>query len=131
MYRIRVSSERGATWVDEEKNIVWLCAAHRREDDSDDDAYVWFAELHVNGALLPEEDDGLRDRAEAAIRLQRNLTADLLQLLDNALQQRGTEPRADLGDWLPCRIVVLANCDECHQRRVQWRPATRQASAQR
>src|SRR6266511_2229691 len=78
VYRIRVSSERGATWVDEPNDIVWLCAAHRRQQDSDDDAYAYFADLHESGDLLPNDDDRLRDRAEAAIRLQRGLTADLL-----------------------------------------------------
>src|ERR1700676_5720534 len=37
VYRIRVSSERGATWADDGHSIVWLCAVHRREQDSDDD----------------------------------------------------------------------------------------------
>lgn len=107
VYRIRVSSGRGATWLDEQRNIVWLCAAHRREQASDDDAYAHFAELHASGQLLPGEDDDLRDRAEAAIRLQRGLTADLLELLDLALAEDGVEHHRDLGDWLPCRILVL------------------------
>jgi hypothetical protein len=107
VYRIRVSSERGATWVDEERGIVWLCAAHRRQQDSDNDAYAYFADLHASGDLLPDDDDRLRDRAEGAIRLQRGLAADLIQLLDMALAARGTEHRADLGDWLPCRILAI------------------------
>jgi hypothetical protein len=108
VYRLRVGSFRGATWVDEGNGIVWLCAVHRREQDSDDDAYAWFVGLHANGRLLPSEDDGLRDRAEAVIRLQRGLTAGLLQLVDDALSHRGTELAADLGGYLPCRVLVLA-----------------------
>ena len=38
VYRLRVSSERGAAWLDEE-GIVWLCAVRRREEGSDDDAF--------------------------------------------------------------------------------------------
>lgn len=106
VYRIRVSSERGATWLDEQRNIVWLCAANRREQNSDDDAYIYFAELHASGQLLPGEDDFLRDRAEAAIRLQRGLTVDLLALLERALGVQEAEHDRDLGDWLPCRILV-------------------------
>jgi hypothetical protein len=34
-YRLRVSSSRGATWVDEKHGVVWLCAAQRREEGSD------------------------------------------------------------------------------------------------
>ena len=49
VYRLRVGSFRGATWIDEGNGIVWLCAVHRREQDSDDDAYAWFADLHAKG----------------------------------------------------------------------------------
>jgi hypothetical protein len=109
VYRLRVSSARGATWVDEEHSTVWLCAVHRREQGSDDDAYAWFAGLHANGQLLPSSDDRLRDRAEAAIRLQRGLTAELLHLVDEALRRTGTELAADLGGYLPCRVLVIAS----------------------
>ncbi len=109
VYRLRVSSARGATWVDEEHGIVWLCAVHRREQGSDDDAYAWFASLHANGQLLPSEDDRLRDRAEAVIRLQRGLNGEMLHLVDDALVRKGTELAADLGDYLPCRVLALAS----------------------
>jgi hypothetical protein len=107
VYRLRVSGERGATWVDDERGIVWLCAAHRHEDESDDDAYLLFASLNISGHLLPEEDDRLRDRLEGALRLQKGLTADLLRLVDAAIADKGTEHQADLGDWLPCRVLVV------------------------
>ncbi len=67
LYRLRLSSERGATWLDED-GVVWLCAVRRREEGSDDDAFAWFAELHQDGRLLPTDDDRLRDRAEEAVR---------------------------------------------------------------
>lgn len=106
VYRLRAVSQRAATWVDEEHGIVWLCAAHRREEDSGDDAYAWFARLHTDGLLLPTDDDRLRDRAEAVIRLQRGLTSELLQLADEALKHEGTELRSDLGRYLPCRVLA-------------------------
>jgi hypothetical protein len=54
VYRIRVSSYRGATWVDtteptatrDTEVIVWLCASHRRDDGSVADAYEHFGRLH-------------------------------------------------------------------------------------
>lgn len=107
IYRIRVSDYRGATWVDEVRNIVWLCAAHTREEGSDEDAYRYFQHLHEQGNLLPTDDDYVRDRAEGAIRLQRGLTAALLVLVDHALATPGNEYRQDLGGWLPCRVLVL------------------------
>jgi len=81
VYRLRVSSERGATWLDEE-GVVWLCAVRRREEGSDDDAFEWFAELHQDGQLLPTEDDRLRDQAEEALRLFGRLKKALFDLVD-------------------------------------------------
>jgi hypothetical protein len=107
VYRLRASSHRAATWVDDEHGIVWLCAVHRRQEGSGDDAYAWFARLHADGQLLPADDDRLRDRAEAVIRLQRGLTSELLQLADEALIRQGTELRSDLGRYLPCRVLAL------------------------
>jgi len=109
VYRLRFSAERGVTWVDEEHDVVWLCAVHRRQEGSDDDAYTWFAKLHADGKLLPSSDDRLRDRVEAVIRLQRGLTAGLLQLVDAALSRKGSELSAELGRYLPCRVLVLGS----------------------
>ena len=106
IYRLRVSSSRGATWVDEEHGIVWLCAVRRREEGSDDDAFVWFADMHTREALLPSRDDRLRDLAETAIRLRRGLTTELLQLADEAMSRQGAELTADLGGHIPCRVLV-------------------------
>lgn len=93
--------------MDEQRGIVWLCAAHRREADSDDDAYAYFLALHDAGNLLPDDDDRLRDRAEAAVRLQHVLTTHLLDLVDQAFSETGVEHRGELADWLPCRLLVL------------------------
>lgn len=106
MYRIRVSSQRGATWFEEEQQVAWLCAVHGRADGSDGDAYNWFARLHALDQLLPCGDDRLRDRAEAALRVQRALANELIGLLESALSRRGTEITADLGNYLPCRMLA-------------------------
>jgi hypothetical protein len=106
VYRLRVSDERGATWLEESRNVVWLCAVQRREEGSGDDAYVWFAELHADNQLLPSDDDRLRDRAEAVLRFHKTLTSDLLQLVDATLVDVEHELTADLGKWLPCRALV-------------------------
>jgi hypothetical protein len=106
VFRLRVSDERGATWVDENLNVVWLCAVQRREEGSDDDAFAWFAGLHGSGQLLPTDDDRLRDDAEAVLRFHKTLTSDLLQLVDSALADVERELNVDLGEWLPCRVLV-------------------------
>lgn len=61
--------------------------------------------------MLPDTDDRLRDRAEAVIRLQRGLTAGLLDVVDGALAQTNVEQRVDLGGWLPCRVLVVDGAD--------------------
>jgi hypothetical protein len=107
IYRIRVSGERGATRVDEAHSIVWLCAAGRREEGSDDDAFAWFAELNETGRLLPTEDDRLRDRAEAAIRLQSGMAGELLALLAEARANSGRDAETSLGGWVPARLLAI------------------------
>jgi len=107
VFRIRASDFRGATWVDEERSVVWLCAGRRREEGSEDDAFKWFAELHQAGSLLPNDDDVLRDRAEGVTRLQRALRAAIIALFDEASADPGTEYGANLGEWMPARILVL------------------------
>jgi len=113
VYRIRVSSYRGATWVDDAHQVGWLCAARQREEGTEDDAYVWFAELQARGQLLPAATDDLRDRAEIVIRRQRELRRDLLELLNEALAAPGKEQYRDLGGWAPCRaLVIRSECSE-------------------
>jgi len=109
VYRARVSDYRGATWVDDTHRIVWLCASCRREEGSEADAYKYFQHLHEQENLLPTDDDYLRDRAEAAIRLQCGLTAELLELVDQALATPGNEYHHGLGGWLPCRVLVTTS----------------------
>jgi hypothetical protein len=109
VFRLRVSDERGATWLDESRNVVWLCGVHRRKEGSDDDAFAWFASLHADNRLLPSDDDRLRDRAEAALRFHKKLTGDLLGLVDAALVDVEHELTTDLGEWLPCRALVRSD----------------------
>ncbi len=105
VYRLRVSSERGATWLDE-GGIVWLCAVRRREEGSDEDAFAWFVELHTAGRLLPNDEDRLRDDAEAVLRLFRRLREALFQLVEEARDDPATAHATDLDGWLPSRVLV-------------------------
>lgn len=106
VYRLRISNERGATWVEEAQSIVWLCAVHRREEGSDDDAFEWFADLHRAGSLLPEQGDYDRRKIDASLQLFRDLRAELCGLVDEAITSQGTELQRDLGGYLPCRALV-------------------------
>ncbi|MGH3470437.1 MAG: hypothetical protein ACRDPG_00125 [Nocardioidaceae bacterium] len=108
VFRLRISNERGATWVDE-GHVVWLCAVRRREDGSDDDAFEWFAELHATGRLLPTDDDRLRDQAEEAVRTHGSLRRDLFDLADRALAEPGREFETDLDGWLPALVITYTD----------------------
>jgi hypothetical protein len=80
----------------------------RRETGSKDDSFAWFAELHAAGALLPSDDDRLRDSAETVLRFQRQLSSELHALVDAALTKSGVELTADLDQSMPCRVLVLS-----------------------
>src|SRR5438270_5706394 len=85
----------------ESEQAVRAAAAHCKCGSYlDEDAYRYFPYLHEQGSPLPADDDDLRDRAEAAVRLQRGLTVELLGLINQALAAPGIEYRQDLGDWL-------------------------------
>jgi hypothetical protein len=105
VYRLRVSSERGATWLDD-GGIVWLCAVRRRQEGSDEDAFAWFVELHTAGRLLPTDDDRLRDDAEEVIRSFRRLRDALFELVEESRAGPATELATDLDGWLPTRVLV-------------------------
>lgn len=107
VFRLRISDHRGATWVDESRDVVWLCAVHKREDGSEDDAYEWFCGLHKSGDLLPTEEDQDRLLIDAAIQTFRTVETDLLQLVDEAIARPGEELARDLADWIPCRVLVI------------------------
>lgn len=109
VYRLRVSDERGATWVDDDRDVLWLCAVRRRETGSKDDAFVWFADLHAAGKLLPTDDDQLRDDAEKVLLLQRQLSAELHALVDEARTLPGVELTTNVAQTIPCRVLVLGD----------------------
>lgn len=107
VFRLRLSSERGATWIDEGADIVWLCAVRRREEGSDDDAFAWFAGLHAAGRLLPTEDDLLRDRAEEALRSFHRLRAALFELVERAREDLGREQVRELDGLMASRALAM------------------------
>jgi hypothetical protein len=65
IYRFTHGRYRVATWLDDIPNIVWVCAADLRDDDT----YEYFRRLHERGHLLPgeegEQDAERRERERA------------------------------------------------------------------
>lgn len=106
VYRIRHSELRGATWVQEENDIVWLLAVERREEDSSDDAYEYFQGLHENGGLFPTNDDRVRDRAEVVGRFVDRVREEAPGLLENARREPGVDHTFLLGEQIQIRMFV-------------------------
>lgn len=46
VYRVRHGRWRGATWLESDAALFWLCAGAQREEGSGEDAYEQFAALH-------------------------------------------------------------------------------------
>ena len=65
VYRFTHGRYRVVTWLDDDTNIVWVCAADLRDDAT----YEYFRRLHERGELLPgeegEEDAERRERERA------------------------------------------------------------------
>lgn len=111
VFRLRQGAWRGATWFDEQRQIVWLVAAHTREEGSRDDAYAYFATLHRNGRLLPDDDDHLRDRVESASRVLTAIEDEGAALLRNARAASGHERSALIVGRVEIRIFVDRSSD--------------------
>jgi hypothetical protein len=106
VYRVQFSDRRGATWVDEENQIVWLLGAGDRREGSAEDAYVYFAELHKAGRLLPTAEDYLRDQVEGAARILSRIAEEAREFLRQARAQTGTELAIVLVESIEARLYV-------------------------
>ena len=83
-----------STTVLESEQAVRTAAAHYKCGSyADEDAYRYFQYLHEQESLLPTDNDDLRDGAESAVWIRLGLTAELLELIDQALPAPGTEYR--------------------------------------
>ena len=107
VYRLRHSTDRGATWLDEEENILWLVAVARREDQSENDAFAVFARLHQAGRLLPSDDDRCRIEFEQGAELLARVRRDIVPLLAAAREAPGTDAGLDLAGFVPARAQSM------------------------
>ncbi len=134
LFKVKVQRWRGAVWT--EQTIPWLVAAGRREAGSPDDFYALLAAdgkaararynaehrpaltSHTYTAhLLPEQDDWLRYRLEAAARLVRDL-AGIVRDLARASLRDGYEHQAGLDTFT---LGVQIRADDGHETYVAIR----------
>jgi hypothetical protein len=106
VYRLRHGRWRAATWLEEDAARFWLLAAAQREAGSRDDAYEVFVALHAAGALLPGDDDRLRDALERNARVLAATRAEVPRALSEAFSSEGVmwrfgSPSSSMCAW-PC-----------------------------
>jgi hypothetical protein len=89
---VRHGRWRGATWLEVDAARFWLLAGAQREAGARDDAYEVFAALHEAGALLPDDDDQLRDALERNARV---LAAARVEV-PPALEVASAQPEQDV-----------------------------------
>lgn len=90
IWSLHATRQRGVTWHDEGRGIVWLCAARWHESGSQNDAYKWVESLDANDLLLPTP----AEIADSSVLSQPEVVLDALPgLLAEALQSPGVEYR--------------------------------------
>lgn len=107
VYRLAYGNRhRGATWFDEENNVVWLLAYAQHEFKGTGDAFPYFKELHADGRLLPDETDYLALFNDRASRFAGVARHDALLLLEAARAARGEEQRGLIGGAVGVGVAV-------------------------
>jgi len=114
VYTLRHSHHhRGATWHDEESNVVWLLAIGRHRSGQADDAFKHFQDLSERGCFYPEEgdlEDLLSDRSEEFIEWAR---ISIPHLLENARKELGVELQITIGsEPVSCVVHVVETAEE-------------------
>jgi hypothetical protein len=112
VYRLRHGRWRGATWLEEEAARFWLLAGAQRAAGAREDAYEVFVALHDAGALLPDDDDRLRDVLERDARILSAARAEVPRALDAASVEPEQDVAIRLVELVDARLFVSAAGDE-------------------
>jgi hypothetical protein len=88
---------RGATWLDEENAVIWLCAYGWHESGTEDDAFPHFKALDADDRLLPDEEDYVALAEDEGFRFAEAIPLEAADLLKRGRAADGGEERAQLG----------------------------------
>lgn len=102
----RTHRHRGATWYDQELNVVWLCAYSRHRSGDPDDAFPKFDEMRESREIWPLDEDRqalLDDRAE---RFAAVVQQEGEELLKEARAEPGVEHTRVIGTTHPVGLLV-------------------------
>ncbi len=107
VYRLAYGDRhRGATWFDEDNQVVWLLAYAQHEFKGTGDAFPYFKELHAQERLLPDEADYEALFSDRASRFAGVARHDALQLLEAARAAPGEEQRGLIGGEVGVGVAV-------------------------
>jgi hypothetical protein len=98
---------RGATWFDEENQVVWLLAYAQHEFEEGPDAFPYFKELDAEGRLLPGPADLEQLIRDRDARFAATVREDAERLLEEARQAADEEHRAVLGGEIGVGVVIV------------------------
>lgn len=97
---------RGATWFDDDNNVVWLLAYAQHEFEGTGDAFPYFKKLHAQDRLLPDESDYEPLFADRTSRFAGVARHDALHLLEAARASPGIEQRGLVGGEVGVGVAV-------------------------
>lgn len=103
----RGHDHRGATWHDEEAEVVWLCASGHHRSGTADDAFQHFHRLIDADIIYPTEEDYLLLELERGRRFAELLPDDAAALRAEALRQPETEVRGTIGHAHEVGVVAV------------------------
>lgn len=112
VYRLRHGRWRGATWLEDDAERFWLCAAALRERGSRNDPYEVFVALHEAGRLLPDDYDRLRDAAERNARIIDAVADSIEGALADATNHTGQDVPLRLDGLVDVRLHVTTPGEE-------------------
>jgi hypothetical protein len=107
VYRFTHGRYRVAAWLEQERGVLWICAA----DERDEDTYDRFVDLYDHGELLPTEDDALREEVEAAARFVDAVGTEVPRALTRARGKAGEPQSLTLPGGGEVRLLVNAGSE--------------------
>lgn len=105
-YSLHSGVNRGITWHDRNRDVVWLLAARLHRSGKSDDAYPYFVALDRAGTLMPAREDLVDLVASQRVSFAKALMENVPPLRDRALEERGSIQDAVIAGRAPVRFAV-------------------------
>jgi hypothetical protein len=97
---------RGATWFDEDHDVVWLMAYRLHRSGKPDDFFPWVQDLDAREELFPTEADYEQLERDRADRFTKAILIECPQILKAAREAPDTEIARELGGEYAIAVTV-------------------------